>query len=760
MTAPRLVLLTVGLLAMAVFSGRLLAGALKARALLRFDPTAAAASAILGVASWTLAFGGLSAAGVPAPRIAALLLAGHLAAFAVCGGRATLRTLRPVGSLRAWLALLAVMAVALVLALLPVIRTGGFATCNDTYHYAAFSEWLQQDAWGTGPRWDPLSPVTYIPALFQGEGYPLGAAYLLALTQAVASSFPALALYAAVSALGILLNTGAQYVVARWVFRLPERWAAASSLGFALVPHSIYWGHHNGFLQQTYGLCVLLLAVALLTRATRPPDWDVAMAGLMALLAAYILLVYLPMGPPLAIAFVPWAWVSGRRAIRRRTLARWLWPLAVYGVLFAAFGYPELRGIWARLFTFAKGPAGGHISFGLSDYVSFGVGTRIVAPDWSPGLAQWLRASLLYMTPFPVALLLAGVWLAFRRPRTWVLLGALASLSAAVLYYAAFVRDPWSGERGHTWNLFKLSQYALPLVWAFSAFGLRRVCRRWPPARVAPLGGALVAAGLLFVHWTWSGELGLSMRALVPTERPLEALSALRRRLQNLPQGTLFVIGRPAAQQACLGDMVALLAYPRPILGDWDGTYHVSPFQEAPALIARTLAQPEGTRALVAGPPPFSSDGAESLGPGLTWLHDLRPRVLRVEEHGVASAPRPVGSFEWTGQGRLRITVFSPRSGQAILELTVRSRASRAGAPHEWIVLRTVPGELRGPALRSALDAASPQAFDLDEPGAVLRWPIHLEAGTTTVAIDRRDGAPGSDTGLLSIAGLRLLGPD
>ena len=103
MTAPRLVLLTVGLLAMAVFSGRLLAGALKVRVLLRFDPTAAAASAILGVASWTLVFGGLSSAGVPAPRIAALLLVGHLAAFAVCWGRAALGTLRPVGSLRAWL---------------------------------------------------------------------------------------------------------------------------------------------------------------------------------------------------------------------------------------------------------------------------------------------------------------------------------------------------------------------------------------------------------------------------------------------------------------------------------------------------------------------------------------------------------------------------------------------------------------------------------------------------------------------------------
>jgi hypothetical protein len=206
--------------------------------------------------------------------------------------------------------------------------------------------------------------------------------------------------------------------------------------------------------------------------------------------------------------------------------------------------------------------------------------------------------------------------------------------------------------------------------------------------------------------------------------------------------------------------MLALSAYPRPILGDWEGTYHGSAFQEAPALIARTLAQPEGSRALVAGPPPFSAEDSESLGPGLTWLHDFRPRILRVEEHGVASAPRPAGSFAWTGQGRLRITVFSPRAGHANLELTIPYRSPRADALHEWIVVRTVPGEPRGPALRSALDAASPREFDLDEPGGGVRLPIRLEAGTTTLAIDRRDGPPVSATGLVSIARMRLVGPD
>ena len=98
MTSFRLVLLTVGLWRWPGFPATSLVGALKAKALLRFDPTAAAASAILGMASWTVFFGRLTAAGAPAPQIAHLLFAGHLGALAVCWSRGTLRALWPVGS--------------------------------------------------------------------------------------------------------------------------------------------------------------------------------------------------------------------------------------------------------------------------------------------------------------------------------------------------------------------------------------------------------------------------------------------------------------------------------------------------------------------------------------------------------------------------------------------------------------------------------------------------------------------------------------
>jgi hypothetical protein len=434
----------------------------------------------------------------------------------------------------------------------------------------------------------------------------------------------------------------------------------------------------------------------------------------------------------------------------------------VCGVLFAGFGHRELPGIWARLLSLAQIQVGGHISFGAWDYVSFAVGAELGPGHWSPGLAQTLRSFQEYLTPVYVGLIVGGLWLALRRPRTWTLLGALAYLVAAAFYYARCVRDPWSGQIGHTWNLFKLSQYAFPLLCAFLIFGFRRLHRRLPlPPGFARSGGLLLVSGMVAIHWAWSAEAGFSMQALVPAERPLEAVPELRRRLLALPEGTLFVLGRPAAQHACLGDTLALLAYPRPMMSDWEGTYHVPPVPEAPATIRRLLSNPGPTPvvALVLGKPPFSSEGAERVGPGVTWLHDLAPRILRLDEHGVVSASRPVGSFEWTGRSRLRMTVFSPRATHATLELTVRPRAPRPGAPHEWIEVWTAPRELRGPALRGALDPASRLEIDIDGAEEALRIPVRLEPGTNTVAFARRgsDVPPETDGVLLSITGARLL---
>ena len=186
-------------------SGRILTGAVGIDVVRRLHPSAAAASTILGVAFSTLVYGWLSLLGLPAPRIALFLAGVHLVLLALCVYRGRLDVFRPRGPAFAWAGLLGVAATTAVVALLPVLRTGGFSIGNDTYTYCAFSEWLQTHGFGTPAEWDPASPVASIPWLWQQQKYPLGAAYFLALVQAVVRVPTALLAYPAVAATGMVL---------------------------------------------------------------------------------------------------------------------------------------------------------------------------------------------------------------------------------------------------------------------------------------------------------------------------------------------------------------------------------------------------------------------------------------------------------------------------------------------------------------------------------------------------------------------------
>jgi hypothetical protein len=118
-------------------------------ALRRLQPASACASAVVGTAVWTLGFGWLSAARFAAPRIVVILSLLHLVPLAACLLRGRLDVFRPRGTLASWGWVLGAGAAAALVALLPLLRTNGFASGNDTYTYCAFSEWLQGHGFGT-----------------------------------------------------------------------------------------------------------------------------------------------------------------------------------------------------------------------------------------------------------------------------------------------------------------------------------------------------------------------------------------------------------------------------------------------------------------------------------------------------------------------------------------------------------------------------------------------------------------------------------
>src|SRR6266542_4094043 len=586
--------------AASLVSGRLLTGALGLDLLRRLDPPGTAASAVLGTAFCTLGFGWLSLFGLPAPRIALALAGTHLALLALCAYRGRLGVFRPRGPATSWAGLLGAALAAAVVSLLPVLRTGGFSIGNDTYTYCAFSEWLQTHGFGTPCPWDPASPVTTIPWLWQQQQYPLGAAYLLALVQAAWGAPLSLLVYPAVSAFGMVLQVAALLVVGRWVLRLTHAWATGACLAFVVLPHPTYWGHHNGFLQQTCALPVLLLAVAVLARS------------------------------------VPW----------RRWRAR-----------------------------------------GLAAVVTL--------------------------------------------------------LAAALGYYALAARDPWSDQVGHTWNVFKLMQWAFPLVFLLQVAALRHLLRPLASAR-RPVLALLLAAplGLLGVQWAWSESLGRSMRDIVRTDRPLADLRALQRRFRALPPGMLLVVGRPVSAHRWLAAYSALLAYPRPIVGDWTDSPSVPEGGGAPyADLLRRVGE-DGVVPLLCGVTPFQPDGFESLGGGFArLLPSDRPLVVHVVGPSGFTEDRDEGRPGFTmREGRTKLILYSPLEAAVEVRLTVRPYPLGEEEQRSLTVFLT-PADFSHRTVRAAVEGRPEAVVPLDG-RTDLGITLSLPRGLATVVLSPPPAVP------------------
>ena len=743
MTPFRSLLLTAALALVSLLAGRLVVGGFGACLLRRFGPMAAAGSLVLGAMVLTLLSIGLSGVGFPTRDIVLLVPALLLVPFALAWKRRRLDVLRPRGPAPEWLALALPTTLTALVAHLPVIRTGGFAIGNDTYTYSAFSEWLQPHGFSEAVALDPFSPVTGIPWLWQSQHYDLGIAHLLALVQAAARAEVVTLVYPSTAALGMVLVAAAVFLVGRGVLRLGTAWAAGAALVFALVPHPLYWGHHNGFLQQTYALAVVLLGLVLLTRAARPERLRAGNAVLVCLPFVFLLIVYLPLFP--ALAFVAaLATVHAWRRARRRGAMRALVGFSAGALgLFLLLGLRDLVGVALRLSNFMTDVAGGHVPWSALEFFQFATGTRVLAPGWTS--VEALPWTLLNrgLAPLYLGLALFGVAVAFRRERSRAL-GALGALfGLAILYYALFALDPWKHTRGHTWNVFKLSQWSFPVLVLLGGLGLQTLVRRFiPRARTLAGGLALVVPlGLVGAHWEWGERLGLTMREIVPGEAPLVSLPALKERLQALPPGTLLVVGRPANVNRWLSAYTGLLAYPRAIVGDWVDSASISNHPVGgDALYELTLARIGDKRVvpLVAGFVPLDETGTEPLGGGYARLLAANgPRVVHVvNPSGLGeddATGRPVFSV---GRGRTKIVTLSPAGGPAALGLTLRPYPGRPGTR---LVVYLAEGDYSHRSVRLASEG--PPIASLPLGGETeLRVPLELPRGLSTVVLVVDDG--------------------
>jgi hypothetical protein len=623
-------------------------------------------------------------------------------------------------------------------ALLPVLLTDGFRSGSDAYTYCAFADWLQGHGFSERAVWDPLRPLTYIPWLYQHEGYALGISYLLALVAAAARAPTALVVYPAVAAWGVVLFALAVFVAARWVLRLPAPWSGTAALAFAIVPGPVYWGHHEGFLQQTYALPVLLLAACVLSRAAASRRFDLPTAFALALLSAFLVTVYVPVLPLLAAAAAGALALAARPARRHIPWRRAGGFLGAGLLAFGAFTFDSLAGVLRRFTGYAESTVGEHVRLGALDVARFALGTRVVAPHQQVVDPGWAAPVWSVAAVAAAALAAIGFVALAPRRRAWPLLAVVALLAAAVLRYAWFARDPWTGALGHTWNLFKLAQWAYPLLLLLAAGGAPPALRAARGARwiAVPLAG-LLAASAPGLHGAWSVALGMTMRESLPDRRPLSRVPGAMRALQSLPGGPLVALARPASRGRWIAAHLFLLSYPRSLAGDWSDSASIAPNNEAERASAELLARigEPGVLPLLSDYTPFQPGGASPVGPGLALLDpSAGPMVLHVvSPSGMKRDAGGSASFE-IGAARARVIVWSPGDAAAELELDLAPYPPLPGA-RRAIDLFVAPGDTTRAAIRAAVARGRSSRVPLDGASRV-RLPIGLARGLSTVLLE------------------------
>ncbi len=505
---------------------------------------------------------------------------------------------------------------------------------------------------------------------------------------------------------------------------------------FAAVPHALYWGHHNGFMQQGYALPLVVFGLVLLARVQPPARWRPSTAALLALPFAFLFSVYLPLLPVLglagAVALVP----AVLRARRRGSLRRLAWFVVAVGGGIALYATRDLVGALSPLHRFATSVAGGHIPWDAADFFQFAFGARVLAPGWANvEVAPWSALNRA-LTPLYGGLALAGLGLAARRPRTRPLAAAAALIALGAAYYALAVKDPWSGKVGHTWNLFKLAQWAWPFVLLLAALGVRRLAPRSRRLRLAALALAFaVPVSQIGVHWPWSTRLGQAMRDILPGAR-FAQLEDLKKRIQDLPPGTLLVVGRPVSAHRWLSIAAALFAYPRAIVGDWsDSASNDNHPVGGAALYGILLDRWDDPRVvpILAGFIPFETRGVEDLGGGFALLlRQKDPLVIRVANPTGLEPESPSGRPRFRiGKGRTKIVVFAPAGGAARLRLTLLPYAGRPGTR---LLAFLAEGDASHRNVRGASEGTPVATIPLGGATAV-QVPLELPRGLATVVV-------------------------
>jgi hypothetical protein len=204
------------------------------------------------------------------------------------------------------------------------------------------------------------------------------------------------------------------------------------------------------------------------------------------------------------------------------------------------------------------------------------------------GVKPWDQSGLLTQ-PILVALAAAGLCFGlgllrlFTSRRALPLGLALLVLAGLVAYFRFGSLDPWTGQVGHSWNLFKLCKWSYPFLLVIQGAGLELLLRRVQFRRVAVglLCAAVAVLSLPFEVRFLEPALGKVQKDFA-SSKPLTAIRRFRAAVDRWGKKGVYYVH--SGTDFLPGAFVSYLFYPHRFVNEWRSPY----FQDKPAVPANS----------------------------------------------------------------------------------------------------------------------------------------------------------------------------
>lgn len=655
-------ILTVALAVALTLVGRALALAMRIDALDGDQPEHWLGCMLFGAGMVTLLSGWCSFSGLGARDYRWIVLAAIAALISTVVVRGDFRRLFRFGRAPGWhLAIWAILILRVGLYLLPVAHNGSHSFFSDALIYVPAADWLTQNGFGMSVERVREEPVRQMIMSLHELNHHMGPIFLLSLVSAIVPDLGAFELFSVAMALAIMLNVGALYLICRWCFLIPQPLAVLGLLLMAALVHTLGLSSSGTFFAQVYGTAVLGTAIAVMAVLCDSRRWTPGNAMLVGSLLAFQMSMYSEFIPVVALVGCWWLVIVARIAKREKCLTRLMrFLLTSFGLSLLLSNIDIIRA-WQLVHSFVKLDGVGYrVPWTWAEFLEFALGGRGFDFLIGPPIQGWQRV---LCSATMSLLLVVGIRELFRNGGVFVA-AALAVLAGLSIYFACFRTDPWTGEVGHTWNLFKIAKWAYPFIAAVQLAGAARLLGlglRWRILGAVAVALLVGCAYCNIQHHRKVARLsGQFAFHFARQESPYSALGRLRARLKEL-DGPIFVVRPPRPVPD--GPLLVSLLYPHSLVNTWHSDPH---YGRAWLLEECPHAYQSKTIYLQLGVPPFEAP-LEQLPFNISRLDPERPTLFRIDNPDQPIAFSVPCQVLRIGPNPATCWIFATRDGSAAM---------------------------------------------------------------------------------------------